>query len=72
MNATHGSDSPLSALREMNFFFPEHVAKTLALLKPEIASDPAAVEAALAQISEEGFLVVKKKEMKVRMWLGLV
>ena len=59
-NATHGSDSPASAERECNFYFPNE--QTLALIKPDAvrAGNNGAI---VNRIKNAGFRIVEIKEL---------
>lgn len=57
-NATHGSDSTFSALREINFFFPpaEHIyERAVAVVTPDAAGR---AEEIVAALESDGFVVV--------------
>jgi len=59
-NASHGSDSPESAKREVGFFF--QVEETYAMIKPNAVTHK---EKILAEIKKEGFEIVKTKEFRL-------
>ena len=59
-NATHGSDSPTSAEREISFHFPPQQ-KTLAMIKPDAVAAGAA-QSIKAQIQAQGFRIVQQRE----------
>ena len=72
-NATHGSDSPASATREIGFFFPQQsrpeVQKTFALIKPDAVMHGKAPE--IMQLIElAGFTIVMKEKLQVGRWVG--
>jgi len=56
-NAVHGSDSPDSAARELDFFF--NVEHTLAVLKPDAVAAGKADEI-VARIESEGFTIIER------------
>jgi len=58
-NAAHGSDSPESAKRELDFFF--QIEDTFAMIKPNAVGHKDAI---IAEIKKEGFTVVKWKQIR--------
>merc|ERR1719229_888594 len=56
-NAVHGSDSPQSAARELDFFF--NVQHTLAVLKPDAVAAGKADEI-VTRIESEGFTIIER------------
>jgi len=58
-NSVHGSDSPESAKREVEFFF--HVEDTYAMIKPNVTKK----DAVIAEIKKEGFEIVKSKQIRL-------
>jgi nucleoside diphosphate kinase/adenylate kinase family enzyme len=65
-NATHGSDSVFTALREIQFFFPENsrLQRTVALIKPEMIEQRKEKDI-VAAIEAQGFMVVGRSETKI-------
>lgn len=73
-NAVHGSDSPTSVYREIEFFFPEIVKsenmtppppkpeRTLALIKPD-AMSKGHKDAILQLVRDAGFTIVEEKQL---------
>lgn len=59
-NATHGSDSPTSAEREISFHFPPQQ-KTLAMIKPDAVAAGAA-QGIKTQIQAQGVRIVQQRE----------
>ena len=59
-NATHGSDSPTSAEREISFHFPPQQ-RTLAMIKPDAVAAGAA-QSIKAQIQAQGNRIVQQRE----------
>lgn len=59
-NATHGSDSPASAAREISFHFPSQQ-KTLAMIKPDAVAAGAA-QGIKTQIQAQGLRIVQQRE----------
>ena len=62
-NATHGSDSPGSAERELNYFFP--VQDTLAMIKPDAVAAGNA-PAIMDRIKSEGFTIVENIRLQLK------
>jgi adenylate kinase len=62
-NATHGSDSPFSAMREAEFFFPEAPAfqRTVAVLLPEAAAREADI---VASLERHGFVIIARTDCR--------
>jgi len=61
-NAVHGSDSPDSAARELDFFF--NVQLTLALIKPDAVAAGKADEI-VQRIESEGFTIVERETVSL-------
>jgi len=61
-NASHGSDSVSSAVRELNFFFPQQ--QTLALIKPDAVSAGKAGEI-IERIVKEQFTVLESQKLEL-------
>jgi len=59
-NAGHGSDSPESAKREIDFFF--NIEDTYAMIKPNAIGHKDAI---VAEIKKEGFTLVKSKQVRL-------
>jgi len=59
-NASHGSDSIQSAVRELAFYFPSQT--TLALIKPD-AVEAGNAEAIMQRIAREGFTLLETQKM---------
>jgi len=77
-NATHGSDSPASASREIGFYFPNvafadpvedftglAVEQTLALIKPDATGRDGDAREIMALISLAGFTIVAQQQIKL-------
>ena len=63
-NATHGSDSPVSAAREIGFFFPSLLEWTFAIIKPD-AVKAGKAEEVKGRITGAGFTIVAQQEQQV-------
>jgi len=65
-NATHGSDSPYSSLRERTFYFPEpkRWQRSVLFLLPSVAGDEAAVEKAVELLAHREFVVVARQKFR--------
>jgi len=61
-NASHGSDSVSAAVRELNFYFPQHT--TLALIKPDAVAAGNA-PAIMTRIAKEGFTVLESAKLQL-------
>ena len=66
-NATHGSDSPASAAREIKFFFP--LQRTFALIKPD-AVHAGKDREIMKLIVNAGFVIVAQETLQVGGWVG--
>jgi len=61
-NATHGSDSPASAVRELSIFFPELIERTFAIIKPDSFAHHYE-QLILRQISDHSFHIEEAKQL---------
>lgn len=61
-NASHGSDSIQSAVRELQFYFPQQ--ETLALIKPD-AVEAGNAEAIMQRIAAEGFTLLETQKLQL-------
>lgn len=61
-NSVHGSDSPKSAQRELEFFFP--IQSTFAMIKPDAVKNGYDYDI-MARIEFEGFTIKEKKQLQL-------
>jgi nucleoside diphosphate kinase len=72
-NAAHGSDSPVSAIKEVSYIFSADIKEwksestTLALIKPDVSWNATAVSRIQDLIQQHGLAIAREKQV----WLNL-
>jgi nucleoside diphosphate kinase len=64
-NATHGSDSPFSALREISFFFPAFAPRYERAVAVVTADAAARVDAIVAELEADDFVVIARASKRL-------